>query len=68
MSAFSPALVDPAVLEISLLYLGFVDDDVIPLLFSLFIFSFFFFVCFPSLTTPSSTLYVSYSTYLASLI
>ena len=46
---------DPAVLEISPLFLGFVDDDVVP-----------FFFCFPSLITSSSTLYVSYSTYLAS--
>ena len=55
MSVFFPTLVDLAVLEISPLFLGFVDDDVVPFFFS-------------SLITPSSTLYVSYSTYFASLI
>ena len=54
MSVFFPTLVDPTVLEISPLFMGFVDDDVVPHFF------------FSSLITPSSTLYVSYSTYLAS--
>ena len=44
MSAFFLALVDPAALEINLLFLGFVDDVV-----SLY---------FPSLISLSSTLYV----------
>ena len=35
MSVFFPTLVDPAVLEIRPLFLGFVDDDVVPLFFLL---------------------------------
>ena len=45
-------------MEISPLFPDFVDDDVVPLLPPLFF-------CFH--ITPSSILYVSYSTYLASL-
>ena len=58
VSVFFPALVDPAVLEINFLFLGFVDDDVFPPPP----------LCFPFLTTLSSALYVSCSTFLASLI
>ena len=54
VSVFFPALVDPAVLEISLSFLGFVDDVVSPL--------------FSSLIPLSSTLNVSYSIYLENLI
>ena len=52
MSAFFLALVDLAALEIRLLFLDFVD---------------YVALCFSSLIPLSSTLYVSYSTYLASL-
>ena len=45
-------------MEISPLFLGFVDNDVVP--------PRPLFFCLPSFITPSSTLYVSYSTYLAS--
>ena len=40
MSAFFPALVDPTVLEINPLFLGFVDDDVVPIL-PFFLFSYY---------------------------
>ena len=35
MSVFFPALVDLVILEISPLFLGFVDDDVVPFFFLL---------------------------------
>ena len=53
---------DPAVLEIGPLFLDFVDDDVVPPPPP------FFVVVFLLLLPPSNTLYVSYNTYLASLI
>ena len=38
VSAFFLALVEPTTLEISLLFMGFVDDDVVPLLLLFFSF------------------------------